>query len=141
MGAQCPPVVVLEERERPGPEEPPREYEEDSEAATRSRRAMGRCTRGAGVVGKVFLDRVAILLSPLMRERSRRNTLAWTRTTRSGARSLLVDLVACAVAVRVFGGAGVQGYDAEAASRSRRAMEGCTREAEFVANFLYHIYP
>ena len=47
------------------------------------------------------LKRVAVLLSPLKRESRQENTLAWIRTTRIGARSLLVDSVACAVAVRV----------------------------------------
>ena len=93
------------------------------EAAARSRRAMVRCTRGAEVVAKVLLDRVAILLSPLRRERSRRNTLARTRTIRSGARSLLVESVACAVAVRVVDEVEVEEDDAEAAARSRCAME------------------
>ena len=55
--------------------------EDDSEAAARSRRAMERCTRGANVVAEVFLGRVAILISPLRRERGRRGTFAWTRTT------------------------------------------------------------
>ena len=62
---------------------------------------MERCTRGAKVVAKLFLERVDILLSPLSRDRRQQNTLAWVRTTRSGALSLLVDSVACAVAVRV----------------------------------------
>ena len=115
------------------PEEPPREYEDDAEAASRSRRAMERCIRGAGVVAKVFLDRVAILLLPTKRERSRKNTLALTRITRSGARSSLADLVACALAVRVIDDVEVDGGDSEAAARSRRAMERCTREAKVVA--------
>ena len=62
---------------------------------------MERRSLGARIVAKVFLKRVAALLSPLRRERRQEITLAWTRTTRIGARSLLVDLVACAVAVRV----------------------------------------
>ena len=95
--------------------------EDDAEAAARSRCAMERCTRGAKVVAKVFLKRVAVLLSPLRRERRQENTLAWTRTTRSGARSLLVDSVACAVAVRVVEEVGVEEDDAGAAARSRRA--------------------
>ena len=37
-------------------------------------------------------------------ERSRRSAMAWIRTTRSGARSSLFDLVACAVAVCVVVG-------------------------------------
>ena len=46
------------------------EVEEDNaEAAARSRCAMERCTRGAKAVAKVFLERVAIFLSPLRRER------------------------------------------------------------------------
>ena len=95
--------------------------EDDAEAAARSRCAMERCTRGAKIVAKVFLKRVAVLLSPLRRERRQENTLAWTRTTRSGARSLLVDSVACAVAVRVVDEVGVEEDDAGAAARSRRA--------------------
>ena len=77
--------------------------------------AMERCTRGAKAVEEVFLERMAILFSPLRRGgflqnpdllgfrtlRGRRGTLAWTRTTRSGARGLLVDSMACAVAVRI----------------------------------------
>ena len=94
---------------------------------------MERCTRGAKVVAKVFLERVAILLSPLRRERRQQNTLAWTRTTRSGARSLLVDSVACAVAVRFVDEVEAGEGDAEAATRSRRAMERCTRGAKAVA--------
>ena len=66
--------------------------EDDAEAAARSRRAMELCTRGAKAVAEVFLERIATLFSPLRRERSWRNTLAWTRTTRSGARSFGVAL-------------------------------------------------
>ena len=106
--------------------------EDDAEAAARSRRAMERCTRGAKAAAKVFLRRIASLFSPLRRERRRRNTLAWTRTTRSGARSLLVDSVACAVAVRVVDEVGVEEDDAEAAARSRRAVKRCTRGAKAV---------
>ena len=80
---------------------------------------MERCKRGAEVVAKVILDRAAILLSTLRRERRRRNTLAWTRATRSGPRSLLDGSVACAVAVRVVDGSGVEEDDAEAAGRGR----------------------
>ena len=54
--------------------------------------AMERCTRGAKAVAEVFLERKAIIFSPLRRERSRRNTPALTRTTRSGARSFGVAL-------------------------------------------------
>ena len=39
--------------------------------------------KGAEVIAKVVLDRVTILLSPLRRERSRRNALVWTRTAQS----------------------------------------------------------
>ena len=53
------------------------------------------------------------LLPPLRRERSRRNTLAWSRTTRGGALSFLVNSVACAVAVRVVGDTGVDKGDVE----------------------------
>ena len=77
---------------------------------------------GPGPSEYVF-DRVAILLQPLRRERCRRSTLAWTRTTRSGACGLLVGSVACAVAVRVVDYVGVEGGNTEAATRSRRAME------------------
>ena len=83
---------------------------------------MGRFIRGAKVVAKVFLKRVAILLSLPRREGSRRNTLAWTRTTRSGARGLLVDSVACAVAVRVVDEVEFGEDDVEAATRSRRTI-------------------
>ena len=95
--------------------------EDDTEAAARSRFAMERCTRGAKIVAKVLLKRVAVLLSPLRRERRQENTLAWTRTTRSGARSLLVDSVACALAVRVVDEVGVEEDDSGAVARSRRA--------------------
>ena len=70
-----------------------------------------------------------------------RNTLAWTRTTRSGAPSLFVESVACAVAVRVFGGAGVEEGDAEAATRSRRDMERFTRGAGVVAKLFFWTCP
>ena len=110
--------------------------EGDAEAADRSRRAMERCTRGAEIVARVLFWTCPFLLSPLRRERSRPNTLAWTRTTRSGARSLLVDLVACAL-----DGAGIEKGDAEAAARSRRAMERCTRGAEVVAKVLFCTCP
>ena len=109
--------------------------------------AMERCTRGAKAVEEVFLERMAILFSPLRRGgflqnpdllgfrtlRGRRGTLAWTRTTRSGARGLLVDSMACAVAVRFVDEVGVEEDDAEAAARSRRAMGLCTRGAKAVA--------
>ena len=74
------------------------------------------------------------LLSPLKRERSWRNTVAWTKSTRSGSRTSHVDLVACALAVRVVGNVKLEGGDAEAAARSRRAMGRCTRGAGVVAN-------
>ena len=48
----------------------PQEFEGDSEAAARSRRAMERCTRGAKAAAKVLLGWMAILLPPLRRERS-----------------------------------------------------------------------
>ena len=57
-------------------------------------------------------------------------------TTRSSARSLLVDLVACAVAVRFVDEMGGKKGGAEAAARSRRAMERCTRGAKAVAKLL-----
>ena len=107
--------------------------EEDAEAAARSRRAMVRYTRGAKAVAKIFLEGIAGLFLPFRRKRRRRSTLAWTRTTRSGARSLLVDSVACALAVRVVDEVGVEVEDAEAADRSRRAVERCTRGARAVA--------
>ena len=87
--------------------------------------------------------RVRVLFSPLGRGgflqnpdllgfrtlRGRRGTLAWTRTTRSGARGLLVDSMAYAVAVRFVDEVGVEEDDAEAAARSRRAMAwGCAHE-------------
>ena len=62
---------------------------------------------------KVLLDKVAILFAPLKREGSWRNALAWTRTTRSGSPSLLVDSVTCVVAVRVVDGAGVEEHGAK----------------------------
>ena len=71
----------------------------------------------------MFLERIVNLFSPLRRERRRRNTLAWTRATRSGARSLVVDSVASAMAVRVVDEVEVEVDDAEAADRSRRAVE------------------
>ena len=74
-------------------------------------------------MAKVLLERVAILFSPFMRERRQQNTLAWTRTTLSGARRLLVNSVACVVAVRVVDEVEVKEDEAEAAARSRRAME------------------
>ena len=76
---------------------------------------------------------MAYLLSPLRRERRQESALTWTRTTRIGARSLLVDSVACAVAVRVVDELEVGEDDAEAAARSRCAMERCTRGAKIVA--------
>ena len=82
---------------------------------------MERCIREAKAVAKVFLERVAILISPLRRERRQQGTLSWTRTTRSGARGLLVDSVACAVAMRVVDEVGVEENVAGAAARSRRA--------------------
>ena len=94
---------------------------------------MKRYTRGAKAVAKILLDRTAVLLSPLRRERSRQNKLAWIRTARSGARSMLVDSVAYAAAVRVVDGTGVEEDDSEAAARSRRVMERVTRGAEVVA--------
>ena len=75
-----------------------------------------------------------------MRERSRRNALAWTRTTRGVARSLLVDSVACAVAVRVNDELEFAGDDSEAAARSRRAMERCTRGAGAVGSVAQEPY-
>ena len=102
---------------------------------------MERFTGGAEVVAKVLWEIVAILFSPHRLERSRRNTPAWTRTTRSGARSWPVDSVACAVAVRVVDDAGVEEGDAEAAARSGRAMERCTRGAEVIANVLFWTCP
>ena len=65
---------------------------------------------------------MAIPLSSLRRERRQQNTLAWTKTTRIGARSFLVDSVACDVAVRVVDEVEVIGDDSEDAARSRRAM-------------------
>ena len=97
--------------------------EDDAEAAARSRRAMELCTRGAKAVAEVFLERIAILFSPLRREGSWRNTLAWTRATRSGARGFLVDSMACAVAVRFV----------DEVETSPLAMERCTRGAKAVA--------
>ena len=46
---------------------------------------------------------------------------------------MLVDSVACAVAVRVVDEFEVGEDDAEAAARSRSAMERCTRGAKIVA--------
>ena len=86
---------------------------------------MDRCTREAEVIAEVFLGTLTTRLSPLRLERIRRNTLALTRTTQNGARSLYVNSVACAVAVRVVDDAGVEKGDAKAAARSRRAMERC----------------
>ena len=93
-------------------------------------------TRGAEVVEKVFLDKVSILLSLLRCRKNRQNTLAWTRTTRSGARSLLVDSVACGEAVRVLGNVEGEGGDAEAAARRRSAMVQSRRGAEVIAKVL-----
>ena len=101
----------------------------DAEATVRSRRAMARCTRGAGVVAKVFFWTCPFLIAPLRRERCRQNTLAWTKITRGGDRGLPVDSEACDEAVRVVEEVGVEEADAEAAARSRRAMERCTRGA------------
>ena len=84
----------------------------------------------------MLLSRVAILPSPFRRERSQRNTLAWTRTARSRARCLRVDSVARAVAKRVVDGSGVEEVDAEAVARSRDAMGRCTGGAEVVAKVL-----
>ena len=81
----------------------------------------------------MFLEIIASLFSPLRRERRRRNTLAWTTTTRSGDRSLLVHSVACAVAVRFVDEMEVEEDYAEAAARSRRTMVRCTRGARAVA--------
>eukprot|EP00614_Pseudopedinella_elastica_P005624 CAMPEP_0172609112 /NCGR_PEP_ID=MMETSP1068-20121228/29143_1 /TAXON_ID=35684 /ORGANISM="Pseudopedinella elastica, Strain CCMP716" /LENGTH=80 /DNA_ID=CAMNT_0013412561 /DNA_START=64 /DNA_END=304 /DNA_ORIENTATION=+ len=39
-----------------GPEETPREYEEDADVAARSRRATERCTRGGKVSESAFMD-------------------------------------------------------------------------------------
>ena len=76
--------------------------EGDAEAADRLQRATGRCIRGAEDAGQEAKVRVAILPSPLRRERSRdKSTLARTKATRSGARWLRVISVACAVAIRV----------------------------------------
>ena len=80
-------------------------------------------------VAKAFLERIVSLFSPLRRER-RRNTLAWTRIKRSAARSLVVNSVACVMAVRVVDEGEVEVGDTEAADRSRCAMERCTRKAE-----------
>ena len=91
---------------------------------------MERCTRGAEVVVEVLFWTCPFLFSPLRRERYRRNALAWTRTTRGGARIYLVDSMACAVSVRVVVKAEVKDGDVEATPRSRRAMERCTRGAE-----------
>ena len=44
--------------------------------------------------------------------------------------------MACAVAVRVVGGAGVEEDDAEAFARSRRATERYTRGAEVLVKVL-----
>ena len=109
---------------------------DDSEAADRSRRAVERCTRGAKAVAEVFLERIATLFSPLRCERGRRGTLAWTRATRSDARGLLVDSMARAVAVRFVDEVQVEDDDSEAAARSRRAVERCTREVKAVAEVL-----
>ena len=108
--------------------------EGDAEAAARSRRAMEPCTRGAEVVAKVLLGRVATLLSPLRRLKSRRSALAWIRTTQSGARSWLVDSAVCAVAVRFVNDVAVEEDFAEAAARSRRAIVRCTRGVEIAAS-------
>ena len=97
---------------------------------------MERYIRGAGDVVKVFLDRVFILLPIPRREMSRLNTLAWTRTTRSGSRGLFVGSVACAVAFRFVDDVGVEEVDAEAAAQSRRAMERHMRGAGVVAKVL-----
>ena len=75
---------------------------------------------------------MAILLLPPRRERSRRNAPAWTKSTRSGARSLRVDSVAYFVPVRVVGGAGVEENDTGAVARSRRTIALCTRGSGFV---------
>ena len=107
--------------------------EADAKAAARSRRAMKRRTRRAKVVANVFLERVAIRLSPLRRERRQQSALAWTRTTRGDARSLLVDSVACAVAVRVVDEVKVEVDDAEAAALIRRALERCIRGARIIS--------
>ena len=64
-------------------------------------------------MAKVLLRACPSLLSSLKLETIRRNTLAWTICTRSGARGLLVNSVACAVAVRVVDDAGVDKGDAE----------------------------
>ena len=114
---------------------------DDAEVAARSRRAMELCTRGAGVIAEVLFWKCSFLISPLRRERSRKNTLAWTRTTRSGARSFFFDSVSCAMAVRVVGDIGVDVGDADAAARSRRIMERCTRGAEVVAKLFFRTCP
>ena len=75
---------------------------------------LSRCAREGEVVGKVFFGKNVVHLSPLRRERRRRNILTWTKTTRSGARTLRDDSVACAVAVRVVDDVGAEEDDAEA---------------------------
>ena len=62
----------------------------------------------------MFFGKNVVHLSPLRRERRRRNILTWTKTTRSGARTLRDDSVACAVAVRVVDDVGAEKDDAEA---------------------------
>ena len=103
--------------------------------ASRSRRAIKRCTRGAGVVAKGFWGEVAIAFSPLRHKRSLRYTQAFTKATRGCARSFRFDWLACAVAVRVVGGVEVKGDYSEAASRSRRAglMRGASAACPSVA--------
>ena len=85
----------------------------------------------------MLLERTDILFSPLRRggflqnpgllgfrtPRGRRSTRFWTRATRSGARGLLVDSMACAVAVRFV----------DEVETSPLAMERCTRGAKAVA--------
>ena len=54
---------------------------------------------------------------------------------------MVVVSVACAVAVRVVGAAGVEEGDAEVAARSRLAMERCTRGDGVVAELLFWTWP
>ena len=68
---------------------------------------MERPTRGAGVVGEVIMWEVPALLSPLRLGKSRRNALAWTKTTQSAARRSNVDSVTSAVAGNATPGAAV----------------------------------
>ena len=88
-----------------------------------------------------FGERIAILFSPLRQGaflqdpdllgfrtlRGHRGTLAWTRTTRSGACDLLVDSVAYAVAVRFV----------DEVETNPLAMGRFTRGAKAVAEVFY----